>query len=80
MVIEISDETMRHAGLTGKELKLMLAVQLFAEEKVTLAAASKLAEMHEVEFQKELANRNIPIHYDVDDFLKDIVTISSIKQ
>lgn len=78
MIIEIPDETLKQNGLSDKEVKLMLAVQLFAEEKVTLASASKLAELHEVQFQKELAKRNIPIHYDVDDLLKDLETISDI--
>lgn len=70
MILEIPDD----AGL-----KLRLAIQLFAEEKITLAGASRLAGLHEIEFQKELAKRKIPIHLDVQDFMKDLVTISEMK-
>lgn len=43
-------------------------VILFEEEKLTLGQASKLARLHQFEFQKELANQKIPIHYDETDY------------
>ncbi|HEX5154070.1 MAG TPA: UPF0175 family protein [Parafilimonas sp.] len=78
MIIEIPDETVKQSGLSDDGLKLRLAIQLFVEEKLTLAGASKLAGLHQIEFQKELARRKIPIHYDVNDFIKDLHTISEI--
>ncbi|MCY7411332.1 MAG: UPF0175 family protein [Chitinophagales bacterium] len=55
------------------------AIQLFEEGKITLARASDLAQIHQIEFQQELAKRKIPIHYDLQDFEKDMITISEMK-
>jgi predicted HTH domain antitoxin len=77
--LEIPDEISQFTGLTNDDLRLRLAIQLFEEEKITLGLASQLAGIHQVEFQRELAKRNIPIHYDVQDFEKDLVTISEMK-
>ncbi|MEP7128771.1 MAG: UPF0175 family protein [Chitinophagales bacterium] len=79
MQLEIPDEISQFTGLTDDDLKLRLAIQLFEEEKITLGSASKLAGLHQIQFQRELAKRKIPIHYDVQDFEKDLHTISEMK-
>ncbi len=79
MQLEIPDEISQFTGLTDNELKLRLAIQLFEEEKITLSRASQLAGIHQILFQRELAKRNIPIHYDVLDFKRDLLTISEMK-
>lgn len=78
MIIELSDTMLTKAGLTETEIRLLLAIQLFEEELMTLGQASQLAELHQIMFQKELAKRKIPIHYDVEDFERDLETIKSI--
>lgn len=78
MTIEISDTIIRQSGLSQQELKLELAVVLFQREKITLGQASKMADLHQFEFQKELSKRKIPIHYNVEDFERDLQTIKSI--
>ncbi|MCB0587291.1 MAG: UPF0175 family protein [Phaeodactylibacter sp.] len=75
MTIEISDKILNKTGLTAEEIKLRLAILLFQEEKLTLAQASKFAGIHQIQFQKELAKRDIPIHYGIDEFKRDIETI-----
>jgi len=45
---------------------------LFQKEKLTLAQASRFAGMNRIAFQHLLASRQIPVHYDVEDFEQDI--------
>ena len=78
MVIEISDSIMEKAKLQPEALKLRLAIMLFKEELITLAQAAEIAQLHQMQFQKELAKRKIPIHYGVEDFERDLVTISKM--
>lgn len=75
MIIEISDTVVERAGLTEEDLRLRLAVILFKEDMLTLGQAAELAGMHQIMFQKELAQRQIPIHYDIEDFEQDWQTI-----
>ena len=79
MIVEVSDQIIEQSGLSAKEILLKVAILLFQEEKLTLGQASKLAGLHQFEFQKELAKHEIPIHYNEEDFRRDLQTISKIK-
>lgn len=79
MIVEIPDQVIAQSGLSAKEILLKVALILFQEEKLTLGQASKLAKIHQFEFQKELAARNIPIHYGEEDYERDLQTIGLIK-
>ena len=52
-----------------------MALLLFQEEKLTLGQASKVAGLHQFEFQGELTARKIPIHYSEEDLDRDILTL-----
>ncbi|MBE9009712.1 UPF0175 family protein [Pseudanabaenaceae cyanobacterium LEGE 13415] len=75
MNLLISDELVRASGLSEPELLLELIVLLFQKEKLTLARASRLAGMTQIQFQQLLAERKIPIHYDVKDLQEDIASL-----
>ena len=77
MSLTISDEILHSTGMTSKELLVEIAVMLFEKEKVSLGKASKIAEMNYVEFQELLAQRNIPLHYDVAEFQEDMKTLKA---
>lgn len=79
MIIEISDQIINRAGISAKEILLKVALVLFEEEKLTLGQASEFAGLHQYEFQKELAARNIPVHYGEADYERDLQTIRAIK-
>ncbi|MBD1872758.1 UPF0175 family protein [Nodosilinea sp. FACHB-131] len=49
-----------------------IAVALFQQERISLSRASKIAGMELISFQKLLADRNICVHYDVEDFEQDM--------
>ena len=75
MSIVISDEVLSATRLTAVELTQELAIALFQREKLTLGQASQLATMNQWQFQQLLASRQIPIHYDIDDFEADLQTL-----
>ncbi|HEX9962943.1 MAG TPA: UPF0175 family protein [Pyrinomonadaceae bacterium] len=79
MIVEIPDQIITQSGLSAKEILLKVAIVLFREEKLTLGQASKLAGVHQFEFQKELAAGNIPVHYGEEDYKRDLQTIDLIK-
>jgi predicted HTH domain antitoxin len=61
--------------MNEQELKQEIAVLLFQKEKMTLAQASKFAGINRIQFQHLLASRQIPIHYDIKEFDKDLETL-----
>jgi predicted HTH domain antitoxin len=72
MAITIADEVLAATHMTELELKRELAVALFQQERLTLAQASRLAEMNQLEFQAFLADRQIPVHYGIQEFREDL--------
>lgn len=49
-----------------------LIILLFQQKKISIGKAAHLAGMNLLQFQHELAIRQIPIHYDVADFETDL--------
>ncbi len=78
MAVTISDELLAAAHLSEAELRRELAVALFREERLTLAQASRVAEMDQLAFQAVLADREIPLHYSVEDFREDVLTLDAL--
>lgn len=62
--------------LQEEELRLELALYLFQSNRISLGKASALSGLHQFDFQKILASRKIPIHYDAEDFKDDINTLN----
>ena len=75
MSIVIPDEILQATHLSAGELLQEIALMLFAKDKLTLAQASRLADMSRYRFQHLLASRGIPVHYDVEDFEADLATL-----
>ncbi len=76
MKIEIADALVKQSGMTVEEIMLRIAIMLFQEEKLTLGQASELAGLHQIQFQRELANRKIPIHYGEKEFENDVKNLN----
>lgn len=77
MSILISDEILQLAHMTDAELRLEIAVMLFQQERFTLGQASRFAAINQLQFQRLLADRHIPLHYDVAELREDM---ESLKQ
>ena len=75
MPVTITDEVLTAAHISELELKQELALTLFQQERLTLAQASRVAEMSQLAFQALLADRQIPIHYGIEEFREDLRTL-----
>lgn len=64
--------------MQDSQFKVEIAVLLYQNMKATLAKASEFAGLHQFEFQKILAERKIPIHYDVKDLENDLSILSQV--
>ena len=58
--------------MSEPDLKQKIALALFRQERLTRAQASRIAEMTLLKFQAILAERQIPIHYGVEEFREDL--------
>ena len=72
-MVLIEDSVLEAANMSEQELKVELAVMLYAQNRLSFGQARKLAGMGYFEFEKLLFDRNIPAHYDVEEFKEDIV-------
>lgn len=72
ITIEIPDDIAQTTSLSEADWLREIAIALFQKELITLNRASRIAGMHQIEFQKLLASRGICVHYDVEDFEQDI--------
>ncbi len=80
MPLTIADDVLAAAHLSEAEMRRELAVALFREDRLTLAQASRVAEMDQFSFQSLLADRNIPIHYGIEEFREDLRTADEFRQ
>jgi len=78
MPVTITDEVLSAAHLSEPELKREVALTLLASERLTLAQASRLADMAILGFQGPSCEREIPIHYGVDEFRADLRTLRAM--
>jgi predicted HTH domain antitoxin len=72
MSLVIPDELLQTAKISETDLRLEIAILLFQQEKITLGTASQFAGMNQLQFQRILGSRKIPIHYGVEDFQQDL--------
>ena len=75
MSVIVSEEVLAATRMTEAEMRQEIAIMLFQQDKLTLAQASRFADMHRVAFQHLIASRHIPIHYNETDFEQDVQTL-----
>lgn len=78
MGFTIPEEIIESTRMSIPELSQEIAILLFQKEKLTLGLASRLARMSQLQFQHLLASRQIPIHYEVQDFEDDVKTLQEL--
>ncbi len=71
MTLKISDAIIEEMKLTEEEIMLRLAISFFQDERFTLSKAAHFAGLNIIDFQMELAKRNITIHYGMQEFEND---------
>ncbi len=72
MAIIISDETLAKAQLTEQDFLIDLACYLYDKKRLSMRNAQALASLNLLDFQKELAKREIGTHYTQEDLNKDL--------
>jgi predicted HTH domain antitoxin len=78
MSLTIPDDLLEAAHLTETEMLQELAVTLFQKERLTLAQSARLAGVDRLTFQRLLASRRIPLHYDVPELEADVQTLRDL--
>ena len=77
--LEVSQDILDSARLSPAELKIELALSLYAHGRLAIGKARELAGISLWEFRQVLAARRITAHYDVSDLKDDIATYENLK-
>ena len=77
MAVTFPDELLHSAHLTEQELRLELAVTLFQQDRLTLGQAARYCELSQLELQRVLAARKIPLHYGLEELDADLAWAAS---
>ena len=78
--LEISQDILDSAWLTLNDLKVEIAVSLYAQDRLSVGKAHELAGMSLWEFRQLLGSRRISPHYDLDDLEQDLTTLRELRQ
>ena len=76
--LEVSQDILDSARLTLAELKVELAVYLYAQGRLSIGKARELAGMSLWEFRQLLASRRVAPHYDEIDLNEDVATLRDL--
>jgi predicted HTH domain antitoxin len=80
IMIEISREVMQATKMTPDELRKELAIYLFQQGKLSFGKARDMANMTAWAFQMLLGTRAIPVHYDTEDYERDLEVLKERKR
>lgn len=75
----LTKEELHAIGLTPEDARIELAVYLFSQNRLTLGQASRLASISQARFMRILAERRIPLHYEVGDLEADLRTLEDLR-
>lgn len=76
--LEISQDILDSARMSLPDLKVELAVSLYAQGRLGIGKARELAEMSLWAFRQLLAFRKIPPHYDDAELQEDLATLKEL--
>ena len=78
VTFEVSQDILDSARLTAPELKLELAIWLYAQGRLSAGKARELAGLSLWEFRQVVSTRHITTHYDIDDLQDDLSAVSKL--
>ncbi len=76
--IQIPKEVLSAAWISPEQLKLELAITLYQQGKLSFGKAREMAGISFRAFQQTLGSREIPVHYDEDDYQQDKKTLKDL--
>jgi len=78
MHLDIPIEILEANNLSEDDLRLELAVALYAARKISFGQARRLSGLDWFSFRTALHERQIPAHYDVEDLETDIKNLQHL--
>ena len=78
--IQIPQDILDSARMSAAEVKQELAIQLYAQGRLSIGKARELADMSLWQFRHLLASRQIPVHYDVADLDDEVATLQKLER
>lgn len=72
MALIITDDILSKAQTSADQLLIDLACYLYDKKRMSMGQSRNLAGLDQISFQKELAKRDIYIHYTEEDLAKDL--------
>lgn len=78
MTITIPDNALAQANIKPDDLLIELAVYLYDKKALSWGKARKLAGLDEMSFRKELAKRNVFMHFNIEDLEKDLKNLGML--
>jgi predicted HTH domain antitoxin len=73
--VTIEDNLVEGLELTPQEARIDLAVGLYADRRVSLGRAARIAGISQPEFLRELGRRRVPMHYDLAELEADLLVL-----
>ena len=77
ITLNLPDNLSKTETFNQSEWLREIAITLFQQQRISLSRASKIAGIDIMNFQKLLADRNICVHYDVEDLEQDVQHLRS---
>lgn len=78
MSVVVPDTILKAAQLSEDELKLEIAIMLYTADKISSGMVRSWTGLSVIEFQHQLAKRDLYLNYDVEDLEADIETLKSL--
>ena len=82
--VELSEEFIRTANISfdhlSQEVAKMIALELFREDSISLGKAAELCSVSVEEFMHFAAQREVPLHYSLQDLECDRKLVASLNQ
>jgi predicted HTH domain antitoxin len=76
--LKIPQDILESARLTAPELKIEMAVFLYASGRLSIGKARELADMSLWQFRQPLASRQVPPHFDESDLNEDLEALKDL--
>jgi predicted HTH domain antitoxin len=76
--IDIPREVLHASRMTPAEMKTELALLLYQQGKLSFGKAREMAGMSAWDFQQLLGSRKLNVHYDIEDYQKDLAMLRDL--
>lgn len=79
MPVVIPDSLLQSAQISEADVRLELALTLFQQDRLTLGQAAELASLPQLDFQRVLGSRRIPVHYGSEQLEADVLPVQDLR-